>query len=117
MSFMKIREYKDGFFTKWFKKLSPQDAAKVMGSIAKVENGNSAACKPLDRGISEIRNHSGPGYRVYYGMDQGSMIVLGGSLKRDQKRAIEAAVHHWQEFKTHRPEVRRRLVRPLEFKK
>jgi putative addiction module killer protein len=60
------------------------------------EHGNFEDCKPVGEGISEMRVHFGPGYRVYF-TRRGEvlyLLLLGGdktSQKRDIKRAIEMA--------------------------
>lgn len=113
---MEMKVYKDGSFDKWFRKMDANGAVKIMSSLKKVQAGNMAECKPLQEGVSEVRNHSGPGYRVYYGMDQGNMVLLGGSLKNDQDRAIRAAVRSWNDFKAQKPEIRQSLCTAFRMK-
>ena len=56
----------------------------------------SVICEPVGEGVSEMRVHFGPGYRVYF-TRRGNVVyllLLGGnksSQKRDIKRAIEMA--------------------------
>ncbi len=51
---------------------------------------------PVGNGVSEMRIHYGPGYRVYY-MRQGEIVYLlllagdKGSQKRDIKTALQIA--------------------------
>ncbi len=51
---------------------------------------------PVGNGVSEMRIHYGPGYRVYY-MRQGEVVYLlllagdKGSQKRDIKTALQIA--------------------------
>ena len=42
----------------------------------------------------------GPGYRVYFGKDGDSIVILlrGGTKKR-QSRDIEVAQNHWKQYK------------------
>lgn len=50
-------------------------------------------------GLFELRIHSGPGYRVYYGLDGGELvIVLAGGLKREQDRDIRRAARYWKDY-------------------
>jgi len=49
---------------------------------------------PIGDGVSEMRFHLGPGYRVYYAMRDGAVILCGGdkgSQQRDIERAKELA--------------------------
>lgn len=70
--------------------------ARILGRINSAENGNFGDCEPVGGGVSEMRIHYGPGYRLYY-TRQGEVVYLlliGGdksSQKRDIKRAIEIA--------------------------
>ncbi|WP_449370815.1 type II toxin-antitoxin system RelE/ParE family toxin [Thiomonas sp.] len=70
--------------------------ARIVHRIRSAEQGNFGDCGPVGEGVSEMRIHVGPGYRVYYAR-QGEVIyllLLGGdksSQKRDIKRAIEMA--------------------------
>lgn len=42
----------------------------------------------------------GPGYRVYYGItDRTIILLLGGGSKRRQDADIAAAVRRWKNFK------------------
>ena len=51
-------------------------------------------------GVFELRLDFGPGYRVYYGRDGKTLIILlGGGDKRRQMGDIAAAVARWQRYK------------------
>ena len=113
---MDMKVYKDGGFERWFKKLGKKDAvgaAKVMATMKKAKAGHRGALKTLRDGVSEVREHFGPGYRVYYGMDQGAMILLGGSAKKDQSAAIDAAVKSWKDYKEIEPAARPKRTAPF----
>lgn len=70
--------------------------ARIAHRIRSAEHGNFGDCEPGGEGVSEMRVHVGPGYRVYY-TRRGEVVyllLLGGdksSQKRDIKRAIELA--------------------------
>lgn len=44
----------------------------------------------IDTDLSEMRFHVGPGYRVYYTMRDGAIVLVGGT-KRTQDRDIAKA--------------------------
>lgn len=70
--------------------------ARIALRIRSAEYGNFGDCGPVGEGVSEMRIHFGPGYRVYF-TRRGEvlyLLLLGGdksSQKRDIKRAIEMA--------------------------
>jgi len=70
--------------------------ARIAHRIRSAEHGNLGDCEPVGEGVSEMRIHFGPGYRVY-STRRGEvlyLLLLGGnksSQKRDIKRAIEMA--------------------------
>ena len=54
----------------------------------------------VGRGVLERRINVGPGYRVYFGRDGDTLIVLlGGGTKACQQRDIERACDLWQEYR------------------
>lgn len=66
--------------------------ARIAHRIRSAEHGNFGDCEPVGEGVSEMRVHVGPGYRVYY-TRRGEVVyllLLGGD-KSSQKRAIELA--------------------------
>ncbi|MBC8292678.1 MAG: type II toxin-antitoxin system RelE/ParE family toxin, partial [Proteobacteria bacterium] len=54
--------------------------------------GNLGDVAPVGGGISEMRIHHGPGYRVYF-LTQGkkAILLLLGGTKRSQKRDVTRA--------------------------
>lgn len=70
--------------------------ARIALRIRSAEQGNFGDCEPVGEGVSEMRIHFGPGYRVYF-TRRGEvlyLLLLGGdksSQRRDIRRAIEMA--------------------------
>ena len=80
-------------FDSWLDGLRDERAQeKIAGRILRVESGLLGDWKTVGSGVSEIRIDYGPGYRLYYTMrGQVLVILLCGSDKRDQDRAIKLA--------------------------
>ena len=101
---MEIREFIDVDgrtpFAKWFDRLDARAAAKVATALVRMEQGNLSNVKGVGSGVFECRIDSGPGYRVYFGKDGDTLIVLlGGGTKRRQQQDIETARMLWREYK------------------
>ena len=92
-------------FGRWFNSLDVQAAIKVANAIERMRRGILSNSKAVGAGVLEYRIDSGPGYRIYYGRDGDTLIVLlGGGTKRGQQRDIEAARELWQEYLRRRQE-------------
>jgi putative addiction module killer protein len=80
-------------FSTWLRELRDLKArAKIAVRIQRLEDGNPGDVAPVGDGVSEMRIHYGPGYRVYY-INRGgeTVILLCGGDKASQVRDIEAA--------------------------
>jgi putative addiction module killer protein len=82
-----------GEFDSWLTGLKDNiGKARVVHRLRAAELGNFGDCEPVGDGISEMRIHFGPGYRVYF-TRRGDVIywlLLGGD-KTTQKRDIKRA--------------------------
>ena len=89
-------------FADWLDDLpDPRAVARVLARLARVRLGNLGDCKPVGEGVSELRVDHGPGYRIYFGQQGRTLIVLlCGGDKRAQDRDIRRAKLYWQQFKT-----------------
>ena len=98
-----IKEYVESGnspFANWFDSLDAVTAARVDKYIRRLEAGNFGAAKLLQEGVSELKLDFGPGYRVYFGRDGKTIIILlGGGSKRRQSADIAAAIERWKRYK------------------
>ena len=99
-----IREYVDDHgrspFGRWFDALDSGTAARVRTALARMEAGNLSNVRGVGGGVLEYRINVGPGYRVYFGRDGDTLIVLlGGGTKARQQRDIEDARELWREYR------------------
>ena len=80
-------------FADWLNGLRDRKAQLTIAKrIRRVETGLLGDWKALGDGVSELRIDFGPGYRLYYTVrGQVLVILLCGSAKRDQDRAIKLA--------------------------
>ena len=80
-------------FDDWFKSLKDRKAkARVQARIDRLELGNFGDVAPVGEGISELRIHYGPGYRVYFiQCGQVVVVLLAGGDKSTQGSDIKKA--------------------------
>ena len=65
--------------------------ALILARVDKFEeSGHPGDTEPVGEGVSEMRIHVGPGYRVYYTVLK-QTIILPGGLKATQKADIKTA--------------------------
>ena len=84
-------------FDAWLSALADNKGkARVLARLTAAEFGNFGDCEAVGEGVSEMRIHFGPGYRVYF-TRRGKVVyllLLGGDKStqaRDIKRAKELA--------------------------
>jgi len=89
-------------FEDWLDALNDKRAvARVLARLARVRQGNLGDCKSVGEGLSELRVDYGAGYRIYFGQQSKTLVVLlCGGDKRTQDRDICLAKQYWHEFKT-----------------
>lgn len=66
---------------------------RLLGRLRKASLGNLGDVKPVGAGVFEMREHFGPGWRMYYVQHGDVLIVmLGGGDKSTQAADIAKAV-------------------------
>ncbi|OKY74885.1 MAG: addiction module protein [Desulfobulbaceae bacterium DB1] len=81
-------------FDTWLAKLKDKAGkARIVHRIRCAEQGNFGDCESVGEGVSEMRIHTGPGYRVYF-TRHGEVVylLLIGGDKRTQQRDIKRAI-------------------------
>ena len=88
-------------FKDWLNRLKDKKAqARIAVRIARAEDGNFGDHKSVGEGVFELRISFGPGYRVYYALDDGKIILLlMGGNKSTQSKDIEKAKLYWSSHK------------------
>jgi len=84
----------------WLADLEPNARAKVAIRIDRLAVGNFGDCKPLRKGVSDLRVDWGPGYRLYYArMGTLCVLLLCGGDKRKQAADITRATEYLRDYR------------------
>lgn len=66
--------------------------AQLVRRIERLAAGNAGDQRFLGGGLYELREHTGPGYRIYFTFRSGNLILLlAGGDKGSQERDIDVA--------------------------
>src|SRR5512137_1700195 len=98
-----IREYvsADGrsCFREWLDSLAVAVRARIQARVLRFETGNLGDHKSVGEGVWEARVMFGPGYRIYFGKEGRSpVLLLVGGDKSSQSADIRRARRLWREF-------------------
>jgi putative addiction module killer protein len=80
-------------FSTWLRALRDGQAkARIAARARRLAFGNPGDVRPVGGGISELRIHYGPGYRIYF-VRRGAVVILllCGGDKNTQDADIKAA--------------------------
>jgi putative addiction module killer protein len=88
-------------FTEWLTSLRDSRArAKIRVRLDRVSLGNLGDCHSVGEGVQELRVDYGPGYRVYFGQEGTTIVLLlCGGDKSTQTQDIETAQFYWREYR------------------
>jgi putative addiction module killer protein len=87
-------------FKDWLERLRDvAGRAKVRVRLDRARLGNLGDHRSVGAGVSELRIDFGPGYRVYFGLDDERLILLllGGD-KGSQEKDIARAKEFWRDY-------------------
>ena len=81
-------------FDEWLSNLKdPKVKGRLVARLRKVQLGNLGDVKPVGEGVFEMREHFGPGWRIYYTQRGKEIIILlGGGQKSTQNTDIAKAI-------------------------
>ncbi len=87
-------------FSDWLDQLDLVTQAKVTLYIDRVAMGGSKKnVKSIGGSLFEIKIDYGPGYRVYYGeLNKTIILLLLGGSKRGQSKDIDTAKRYWRDY-------------------
>lgn len=81
-------------FSDWLKGLKDGlTRQRLIKRLRKVQLGNLGDVEPVGEGVHEMREHFGPGWRMYY-VQRGDVLIvmLGGGDKSTQQADIKRAI-------------------------
>jgi putative addiction module killer protein len=100
---LRVREYLTADdknpYREWLGTLGAPVRARVQARVLRFELGNLGDSKSVGEGVWEARLAFGPGYRLYFGRQGKTVILLllGGD-KGSQTRDIRRAKRYWADF-------------------
>ncbi|MBC1236397.1 type II toxin-antitoxin system RelE/ParE family toxin [Nostoc sp. 2RC] len=89
-------------FDEWLDSLRDRRAkAKKRTRLDGVEDGNLGDYKSVGEGVCELRIDYGPGYRIYFGQEGITVIILlCGGDKSTQEQDIVKAHEYWKDYRS-----------------
>jgi putative addiction module killer protein len=74
--------------------------AKLRLRLNRVAEGNFGDCSSVGDGVSELREHIGAGFRMYFGQHGKTIVILlCGGTKRTQASDINTSKKYWTNWK------------------
>lgn len=89
-------------FDRWLRRLRDRQAInRIVARLLAVESGHLGDVRSVGDGVSEMRVHHGPGYRIYF-ITRGAevIVLLCGGDKDSQRRDIERAKRMAKEWRS-----------------
>ena len=89
-------------FSEWRDSLRDRRArGKIRARLDRVEEGNLGDYKSVEEGVFELRIDYGSGYRLYFGQEGSTIIILlCGGDKSTQAQDIRKAQEYWEDYRS-----------------
>lgn len=89
----------------WLKSLDRTAYTRVVRRLDRLKQGLFGDHRHLGQCLFELREHFGPGYRVYVGLAANDrlVLILGGGDKSSQARDIMTARYDWNSYLEENP--------------
>ena len=86
-------------FVEWSYSLDKTNQFRIFQRLNRLARGNFGDCKAVGDGVYELRLFFGKGYRVYFGKEGNTIIIiLCGGDKKTQSKDIEKAKQFWRDY-------------------
>jgi putative addiction module killer protein len=89
-------------YTEWLESLRDRVGVSVIKAhVSRMELGHFGKARWIGKGLWELKIKFGPGYRIYYLLNQEHVVILlcggdKGSQDRDIRKAKEYAADYWR---------------------
>ena len=94
-------------FEEWLNSLRDRKgAAKIRVRLDRARLGNLGQYRSVGEGVFELKIDFGPGYRVYFGQEGDTIVILlCGGDKSTQYKDIKSAHEYWANYRRRRHET------------
>jgi putative addiction module killer protein len=86
-------------FEDWLEGLDSVMRGIIDARLIRVRNGNLGNSHGVGEGVSELVIDVGPGWRVYFGQDGDTVVLLTGGTKKTQLKDIANAKKFWRDYR------------------
>ena len=89
-------------FAQWLEGLRDRRArARIDARLTRARLGNLGDYSSVGEGVYELRIFYGPGYRVYFGFESNTIVILlAGGTKSTQRRDVTTAQSYWADYRS-----------------
>ena len=95
-------------FQLWLAALDRPAQAKIDIALYRLAQGNRSQVKGVGGGVAELKVDFGPGYRIYFGQDGETLVILlAGGTKKRQSEDIMTAKARWADYKARKASRRK----------